>query len=81
MEQGAQEAIRSGLQELLDCYVTQVLGRARNALRAGIELSYTLALQPLWELGPGDFVRKGYYERGIATSFGYAASIKGPMLR
>jgi hypothetical protein len=81
-EQAAQNAFRTGLQELLDRYVTALLGRAPYQ-RAPTWDRTTIA----WRCNHcgsqcrGHFVRNGHYERGIATSWGYVARIKVPMLR
>ncbi len=80
--QAAQAAFRTGLQELLDRYVTQLLGRARyQRVPAWDPTTIAWCCNQCGSQTRGHFVRNGHYQRGIATSWGYVARIKVPMLR
>lgn len=67
--------------ELLECYVTHMLGRAKYQRRD--KANQKLIAWTCNQCGTqrqAHFTRHGHYHRGIATSWGYVADIKMPMI-
>lgn len=82
VESAARATFKLLLMELLQRYVTQVLGRAKYERRD--KADQTMIAWTCNHCGNqrrAYFRRNGYYERGIATSWGYVAAIKMPMIR
>lgn len=81
VESAARTTFRTLLMELLELYITQMLGRAKYERRD--KSDRTMIPWTCNRCGcqmRAYFTRNGHYERGIATSWGYVASIKMPMI-
>lgn len=82
VEAAAREAFRAALQELLEYYVTLLLGRTRYERRCPQDrTTIRWHCNRCGSQHRAHFVRNGHYRRAIATTWGYVVAIKIPMIR
>jgi hypothetical protein len=82
VESTARITFKKLLLELLELYVTQLLGRAKYERRS--KSDQTMIGWRCNRCGSqmrAHFTRNGHYRRGIATSWGYVAAVRIPMIR
>lgn len=81
-DQAARQAFQTALQELLELYVTWLLGRPKGA--APNQRDHACVSWRCSRCGSQTrrhFVRNGHYRRGWATHWGHVSGIRVPMVR
>ncbi len=81
-EEAAREAFKAVLEELLELYITWLLGYPKGASPPGVDHTcVSWRCNRCGSRARRHFRRNGHYRRGITTRWGHIAGIRVPMVR